>query len=125
MVDFGKGEGRGATVTARRYYEQALAIMREVGDRAGEGVILSNLGALAAALGQSEQARSYYEQALLILQNIGAVAYARVIADNLASLDAGISNTASGDTPETPASPPEKPLPPKRRRWPWQRKSAQ
>jgi tetratricopeptide (TPR) repeat protein len=33
-------------------YEQALAVMREVGDRGGEGTTLNNLGLVYSALGQ-------------------------------------------------------------------------
>jgi hypothetical protein len=63
-----------------------LAIRREVGDRAGEGTTLNNLGSLADALGRPEEAARYYEQALAILEEIGAVDSARVVRENLAAL---------------------------------------
>ena len=56
---------------ARDYYEQALPIAREIGDREGEGVTLNNLGMLADRLGKTEEAQRYYEQALPIQREIG------------------------------------------------------
>ena len=52
------------------YYEQALAIRREVKDRHGEGVTLNNLGIVYATLSQYEKARDYYEQSLAIRREI-------------------------------------------------------
>jgi tetratricopeptide (TPR) repeat protein len=105
---------------AQGYYEQALAIAHEVGDRAVEGTTLNNLGGLADDLGQPEQARSYFEQSLAIFQAVGAVDSARVVAENLTYFDG--ANTTSGAAPNAlPAILPKKASPPKRR-WPWQRK---
>ena len=53
------------------YYEQALAIAREIGDRRGEGTDLGNLGNAYCCLGQVEEAIGYYERALAIAQEIG------------------------------------------------------
>jgi tetratricopeptide (TPR) repeat protein len=53
------------------YYEQALAIVREIGDRHGEGAVLGNLGAAYYRLGQVEQAIGYYEQRLVIARETG------------------------------------------------------
>jgi tetratricopeptide (TPR) repeat protein len=53
------------------YYEQALVIAREIGDRRGEGTALGNLGATCADLGQVEKAVSFYQQALVIACEIG------------------------------------------------------
>jgi tetratricopeptide (TPR) repeat protein len=49
---------------ALKYYEQALRIRREVGDRGGEGTTLNNLGGVYDDLGQKQEALKYYEQAL-------------------------------------------------------------
>jgi len=49
---------------ALKYYEQALRIFGEVGDRGGEGTTLNNLGRVYNALGQKQEALKYYEQAL-------------------------------------------------------------
>ena len=45
------------------FYEQHLAIEREIGDRQGEGAALGNLGIAYADLGQVERAIGFYEQA--------------------------------------------------------------
>ena len=56
---------------ALRYYQQALTISQEVGDRSGEGTILNNLGAVYDDLGQQQEALRYYQQALAIWQEVG------------------------------------------------------
>jgi tetratricopeptide (TPR) repeat protein len=48
------------------YYEQALAIAREVGDRASEAANLNNLGNRCSDLGQTVRAIEFYKQALAI-----------------------------------------------------------
>jgi len=61
----------GQVAKAAEYYEQALAIAREIGDRRGEGVDLGNLGLAYSDLGQVTKANKYYEQALAISREIG------------------------------------------------------
>lgn len=56
---------------ALTYYQQALVIGREVGDRRGEGVMLNNLGLVYKALGKQQEALSYFEQALVIGREVG------------------------------------------------------
>ena len=56
---------------AIEYYEQALKIAREIGDRRGEGTSLGNLGNAYTDLGQPVKAIEYYEQALKISREIG------------------------------------------------------
>ena len=56
---------------ALKYYEQALAIRREVGNRSGEGTTLNNLGVVYDALGKKEEALKYYEQALASSREVG------------------------------------------------------
>jgi len=53
------------------YYEQALAIAREIGHKQGEGADLGNLGNAYRNLGEVEKAIGYYEQALAIAREIG------------------------------------------------------
>ena len=53
------------------YYEQALAIDREIGDWRGEGVDLANLGNAYTDQGDARRAIDYYEQALAIAKEIG------------------------------------------------------
>jgi len=52
------------------YYQQALAIRREVGDRRGEGRTLNNLGVAYNSLNK-KQALDYYQQALAIYREVG------------------------------------------------------
>jgi tetratricopeptide (TPR) repeat protein len=61
----------GQVERAIKYYEQALAISKEIGDRRGEGTWLGNLGNAYSALGQVERAIRYYEQVLSIDREIG------------------------------------------------------
>jgi tetratricopeptide (TPR) repeat protein len=61
----------GQTARAIEYHEKALAIMREVGDRHGEGITLGNLGLSYSDLGQTSRAIEYYEQALAISREVG------------------------------------------------------
>jgi tetratricopeptide (TPR) repeat protein len=56
---------------AIEYYEQALKIARETGDRQGEGTWLGNLGNAHNDMGELKKAIEYYEQALKITREIG------------------------------------------------------
>jgi tetratricopeptide (TPR) repeat protein len=53
------------------YYEQALAIDREIGNQPGVGATLSNLGVIYAVLGDVLRAIEYYEQAIEIARKVG------------------------------------------------------
>ncbi len=56
---------------ALAYFNQALPIVREVGDRGGEAATLNNLGAVYNASGDRQQALAYYNQALPIVREVG------------------------------------------------------
>jgi tetratricopeptide (TPR) repeat protein len=56
---------------ALNYYNQALVIAREVGDRVGEGDTLTYIGFVYKAKGQHDQALEYYNQSLVIYREIG------------------------------------------------------
>ena len=56
---------------AIEFYEQALAIAREIGDRHREGANLGNLGHAYLALGDVRKAIELYDQQLLIVREIG------------------------------------------------------
>jgi tetratricopeptide (TPR) repeat protein len=56
---------------AIEYYEKALAIAREIGNKRGEGAWLGNLGNAYSNLGDVHKAIEYYEQALAISREIG------------------------------------------------------
>jgi tetratricopeptide (TPR) repeat protein len=53
------------------YYEKALAIAREIGDKRSEGTWLGNLGNRSSNLGEVRKAIDYYEKALAISCEIG------------------------------------------------------
>ena len=55
---------------ALEYYEQSLAIAREVHNRADEGAALNSLGGVYTNLAQYEKARAYHEQALTIAREV-------------------------------------------------------
>ena len=60
--------------TAREYFEQALAIHREIGNRRVEGIMLGNLGDLLLCAGQESLAQSHFEQAIVICDELFPVA---------------------------------------------------
>lgn len=61
----------GSYKKAIEYYEKALAISQEIGDRRGEGNYLGNLGIAYSAFGDARKSFEYYENALKIAQEIG------------------------------------------------------
>jgi tetratricopeptide (TPR) repeat protein len=62
-----QGEGQRAI----EYYQQALRIAQEIGDRRGKGNQFGNLGVAYADLGKVQRAIDYYEQALAVAREIG------------------------------------------------------
>ena len=60
----------GETRRAIDYFEQDLSISREIGNRRGEGIALSNLGKAYADLGETRRAVALAEQALKIFEQI-------------------------------------------------------
>ncbi len=68
---------------AIEYYEQALVIAREIGDRKGEGNQLGNLGNAYSDLGDPRKAIEYYEKALEINPEDAKVCYNKACADSL------------------------------------------
>ena len=85
-LEIGQGQDRprsvascthGGGVTMRRgsqadleLYEQALPLMREVGNRAGEATTLSNMAGVYDATGQPRRALELYEQALPLMREV-------------------------------------------------------
>jgi tetratricopeptide (TPR) repeat protein len=61
----------GETRRAIEFYEQALVIDREIGNRLGEGADLNNLGLAYAELGEIHRAIEFHEKALVIDREIG------------------------------------------------------
>lgn len=62
---------QGQLQQALQTYQQALAIVREVDNRAGEGWALNNIGEAYLILGQYQTALAYYQQALAIREDVG------------------------------------------------------
>ena len=56
---------------ARRYYQQALSIRQELGDRYGEELSLNNLGVVAWSQGDTLAAQAYHTQNLSFCREIG------------------------------------------------------
>ncbi|MEM6434696.1 MAG: tetratricopeptide repeat protein, partial [Cyanobacteria bacterium P01_D01_bin.115] len=61
----------GQVYQALEIFQQELELRRQLGDRAGEGGVLNNIGSVYDALGQYQEALSFYEEALIIRQTIG------------------------------------------------------
>jgi tetratricopeptide (TPR) repeat protein len=61
----------GEVTEALTYFQQALPIQQEVGDRSGLAVTLSNIGLVYHATGDMQQALTYFQQALPIQQEVG------------------------------------------------------
>ena len=55
---------------ALKYYNQALAISREVSDRAGEATILNNIGTAYNSISKAQEALKYSNQALPIMREV-------------------------------------------------------
>jgi len=62
----------GQYAKAIEYFEQALAIAHDIGDRQGEGNVLGNLGIAYRSMGQHTTAIEYYEQAIAVLETLRA-----------------------------------------------------
>ncbi len=75
--------GLGEPQRALEYYGQALPIMREVGDRAGEAATLNNIGAVYRGLGEPQRALEYFGQALPIRREVGDRAGEAVTLNNI------------------------------------------
>ena len=61
----------GEYIPAQNYWESALKIFRELGNRQQDMVLLSNLGVVADARGDYESAYQLYHQALEVAREIG------------------------------------------------------
>ncbi|HLK61182.1 MAG TPA: tetratricopeptide repeat protein, partial [Chthonomonadaceae bacterium] len=69
--------------SAQTYYEECLAIYRELGDRLGTAQLLNNLGAVAFSQSNYTSARAYTEESLAVKREMGDQ---RGIADSLHNL---------------------------------------
>jgi tetratricopeptide (TPR) repeat protein len=75
---------RGDWQAALDYYQRALPVYREVGDRAGEATTLNNIGGVHNDWGDGQTALVYYERALPISREVGDRAGEAVTRYNMA-----------------------------------------
>lgn len=71
---------------ARTYFEQSLAMFREIGDRLNESTVLKNLGNLYFFEGNFSSARTCYEQAITLYREVGYKLGESDVINNLASV---------------------------------------
>jgi CHAT domain-containing protein/Tfp pilus assembly protein PilF len=71
---------------ALEYYEKALPILREVGNRSGEAATLNNIGRVYDALDQKQKALEYYEKSLPILREVGDRSGEATILNNIGAV---------------------------------------
>jgi tetratricopeptide (TPR) repeat protein len=64
-------DAQGDYETALAYLKQSLAIMQQIGDKAGEGTTLNNISQIFKAQGDYATALEYLKQSLTICQQIG------------------------------------------------------
>jgi tetratricopeptide (TPR) repeat protein len=69
---------------ALELYEQALPLMRAVGDQVSEAYTLNNMGEVYRITGKAGKALEMYQQALLILRELGDRAGEATILNNIA-----------------------------------------
>ena len=68
---------------SRNYYQRALQLAQEVGNRRGESLVLGNLGWLSNLLGDFKTAVSHFEQQRVIAENIRDLYQQTFVAINL------------------------------------------
>ena len=71
---------------ALHHYQDALAIRREIGDRAGEGTTLNNISQIYDSWGRYEEALKTLEQSLAISREIGDRAGEGVTLNNISQI---------------------------------------
>lgn len=56
---------------ALKFYNQALSLRREIGDRRGEANALNSIGAIYRVTGELPKTLKFYNAALPIIQSVG------------------------------------------------------
>lgn len=79
-------KARGDSATALKYLEQSLRITQEIGNRAGEGAALNNIGQIYYMQGNYVSALCYLEQSLTIHRMLGDKASEVATLNNIAQL---------------------------------------
>jgi hypothetical protein len=78
----------GDTPAARRLFEQAMGLLRTIGERLGEADTLGHMGELARGQSDLAAARAFFTQALRIYAEIGARRTCALTLERLAMVDA-------------------------------------
>lgn len=78
--------------SARTLLEEALAINRKLGNRAGEAVNLNSLGITAECRGDYHAARAHYEESLALHQELGDRRWEGIILSNLGNAAMNMSD---------------------------------
>lgn len=79
---------------ALKYYEQALSLRHQAGDKAGEARALYNIGKVYADLGKKAEALAQYEQALALLREVGDRAGEAVLLNRIGQVHADLDDRA-------------------------------
>ena len=56
---------------SKGFYERALSVSKEIGDRKGEALAYENLGTVCHSLGEFVKAKKYFHNALMVRKDIG------------------------------------------------------
>lgn len=94
----GMWEVLGDSTKAREFYQQALALHRANGDRAGEGLVLNNLGILEGNLGNWQAALSNYQSGLPLVRSAGDRRREGLLLNNLAVAHLGLGDIAEAQS---------------------------
>ena len=76
----------GERQTALDFFNQGLPLSRAVSDRAGEAIILNNIGSTYNSLGEKQKALDFYNQALLLRRTVVDRAGEAATLNNIGSL---------------------------------------
>jgi tetratricopeptide (TPR) repeat protein len=79
---------------AMEFYHQALAIRREIGDRAGVGRLLNNMALTSRKLGKDTQALIYFQQAIPMLEAIGDKTSIGRLLNNMGAIHESLGQSA-------------------------------
>jgi predicted ATPase/DNA-binding SARP family transcriptional activator len=71
---------------ARGFFEEALLLLRQIGDRPAAARMLSNLGSIEAMAGAPDAALPLHEEAVTLLRELGEVGVLAAVLNNLASV---------------------------------------
>ena len=96
LVNLGWAEARlGNKPKALSYFDQALQLKKQGGDRSGEATTLNNIGLVYSALGDKPKALSYFDQALQLKKQVGDRSGEASTLNNI-----GLVYSALGDKPK-------------------------